>query len=202
MKILTVGCLHGDLKQAQRLAETAVKENVDIVVFAGDFTLGEQHTPGLFKVFKDKGLQLALLPGNHESPNFAEAIAKQYGARFLHGHYAWLGKYKEVGLFGAGLANFGLWQLGEDEIYNLLKQGHERISDAKKKIMLTHVHPDGTVIDFDGRFFGSTGVRNAIEAFKPDFAISSNIHEAEGLEDSIGTTKVISVGRHGKIIEI
>jgi Icc-related predicted phosphoesterase len=32
--------------------------------------------------------------------------------------------------------------------------------------------------------------------------ISAHIHEAEGLEDIIGKTKVIQVGKKGKILEI
>ena len=41
-----------------------------------------------------------------------------------------------------------------------------------------------------------------VEKFKPDFLIHSHIHEAEGLEEKIGKTRVINVGRKGKIIEL
>jgi len=199
MKILAVGCLHGDLSQAKKLAEQAEKEKVDLVVVAGDFTQSEIHTPGLFKVFKDKGLNLALIPGNHESPAFAETIAKKYGAKFLHGYYA---KFGDVAILGAGSANFGIFGLHEDELYYLLKRSADKIKDSKKKIIFTHAHPSGTKIDFDGRFFGSKGIRRAIEKIQPDIAISSNIHEAEGIEDMVGKTKIISVGKHGRIIEV
>ena len=45
-------------------------------------------------------------------------------------------------------------------------------------------------------------IRKAINQFKPDLFISGHIHEAEGLSEKIGKTKVISVGKKGKIIEI
>ncbi len=199
MKILAVGCLHGDLTQAKKLAEQASREAVDLVVFAGDFTFSEKHTPGLFQVFKDKGLNLALIPGNHESPAFAETIAKRYGALFLHGYYA---KFGDVALLGAGSANFGIFGLGERELYDLLKKSADQVKGAKRTIIFTHAHPAGTKIEMDGRFFGSDGIRRAIERIQPDFAISSNIHEAEGIEDLVGKTKVISVGKQGRIIEI
>lgn len=199
MKILAVGCLHGDLTQARKLAEQAHKESVDLVVFAGDFTQSERHTPGLFKVFKEKGLNLALIPGNHESPAHAEAMAQLYGMKFLHGYYSLFG---DVALVGAS-ANFGIFGLGEKELYDLLKKSADAVKGkAKKTIFITHAHPSGTKIDMDGRFFGSDGIRRAIEKVQPTIAISSNIHEAEGIEDLVGKTKIISVGKQGRIIEV
>ena len=199
MKILAVGCLHGDLTQARKLAAQAEKEAVDLVLFAGDFTQSERHTPGLFKVFKDKGLNLALIPGNHESPAHAEAMAKTYGMKFLHGYYSLFG---DVAIMGAS-ANFGIFGLSEDELYYLLKRSADKVKGkASKTIIVTHAHPSGTKIDFDGRFFGSDGIRRAIEKIQPTLAISSNIHEAEGIEDLVGKTKIMSVGKSGKIIEI
>ncbi len=200
MKILAVGCLHGDLTQAKKLAEQAQKEAVDLVVFAGDFTQSERHTPGLFKVFKEKGLNLALIPGNHESPAHAEAMAQLYGMKFLHGYYA---KFGDVAILGAGSANFGIFGLSEKELYDLLKRSADKVKGkARKTIIVTHAHPSNTKIDFDGRFFGSDGIRRAIEKIQPAIAISSNIHEAEGIEDLVGETRIISVGKRGKIIEV
>ena len=199
MKILTVGCLHGDLTQAKKLVDTAVKEKVDLVVFNGDFTFGGGHTPGVFKAFKDKGLKIALLPGNHEDPSLAEFLMHKYGAINLHGYGM---KFGDVGIFGCGAANIGIFQLPEDEIYRMLKEGFSKIENARKKIMFTHVHPHDTLIERLSGFPGSKGAKWAIDALQPDMHLSSHIHETEGLEEDIGNTKVISVGRHGKIIEI
>jgi Icc-related predicted phosphoesterase len=49
---------------------------------------------------------------------------------------------------------------------------------------------------------GSDGVRKAIDQLKPDILLCSHVHEAEGLEEKIGKTRVINVGKKGKIIEI
>jgi Icc-related predicted phosphoesterase len=46
------------------------------------------------------------------------------------------------------------------------------------------------------------GAKWALDAFQPDMHLSSHIHETEGLEDNVGPTKIFSVGRHGKIIEL
>ena len=76
-----------------------------------------------------------------------------------------------------------------------------KIKDMKKKIMISHIHAKGTKSEFSG-FEGSSALRRAIEEFQPDIFLSGHIHEAEGLEEKIGKTKVISVGKKGKIIEI
>jgi len=69
--------------------------------------------------------------------------------------------------------------------------------------MVTHVHPSKTLMAKLSSFVpGSTGVRRAIKKFQPDIAICSHVHEAEGIEEKIGRTKVINVGRKGKIIEV
>ena len=67
--------------------------------------------------------------------------------------------------------------------------------------MVTHMHAAGTGAEFSG-FPGSTSIRKAIELFKPDVFIGAHIHEAEGIEEKIGKTKVVQVGKRGKIIEI
>ena len=55
---------------------------------------------------------------------------------------------------------------------------------------------------FTSFFPGSDGIRKAIDKLKPDILLCSHVHEAEGIEEKIGKTKVINVGKSGKIIEI
>ena len=42
----------------------------------------------------------------------------------------------------------------------------------------------------------------AIEEFKPEIHICGHIHETHGIEEKIGSTTVINVGKTGKIIEL
>ena len=200
LKILAAGDIHGDTTQAQRLADQAEKENVDLVVLCGDLTYAEQSTEGIIGPFVKKNKKVILIPGNHETVATADFLAELYGATNLHGYSI---KYKDVGLFGCGGANIGLFQLGEDEIFDLIKKGYDRIKDIKKKILVTHVHPSGSLMEkFTSIFPGSDGVKKAIDLFKPDFLLCSHVHEAEGIEELVGNTKVINVGKKGKIIEI
>jgi Icc-related predicted phosphoesterase len=106
-------------------------------------------------------------------------------------------------LFGCGGANIGVGQLSEDEIYKVIKKGFDKVKDMGKKILVTHVHPSGSKMEKFTEFFpGSSGVRKAIDQLKPDILLCSHVHEAEGIEEKIGKTKVINVGKKGKIIEI
>jgi len=67
--------------------------------------------------------------------------------------------------------------------------------------MVSHLHAADTKAEFSG-IKGSRGIRKAIEQFQPDLFLSGHIHEAEGLSEKIGKTKVISIGKKGRIIEI
>jgi Icc-related predicted phosphoesterase len=51
-------------------------------------------------------------------------------------------------------------------------------------------------------FPGSDGIRKAIDSFKPNIMLCSHVHEAEGIEEKVGNTKVINVGKKGKIFDI
>ncbi len=200
MKILASGDIHGDIRLAESLAEKAEKENVDLVVLCGDLTYGEQSTDGLIGPFVKKGKKVVLIPGNHETLATADFLSELYGATNLHGYSI---VDKDIGFFGAGGANIGLFQLTETELFDLLKNSYSRIKDAKQKIMVTHVHPSGTKMEKFTQFFpGSTGIKKAVDTFKPDILLCSHVHEAEGIEEKLGDTRIINVGKNGKIIDL
>jgi len=198
MKILASGDIHGDTRLAERLAEKAEKEKVDLVILCGDLTYAEMSTDGIVGPFIKRKKKVVLIPGNHETVATADFLAQLYGATNLHGYSI---KAGDIGIFGCGGANIGVFRLSEDEIFDYLKKGFERIKDTKRKIMVTHVHPDETMMEkFTDIFPGSPGVTKAIKQFKPDILLCSHVHEAEGIEEKIGKTKVINVGKKGKII--
>jgi Icc-related predicted phosphoesterase len=200
MKILAAGDIHGDTGLAKKLAEQAEKEKVDLVILCGDLTMAERSTEGIIGPFVKKGKKVILIPGNHETIATADFLAELYDVVNLHGYSI---KCGDIGLFGCGGANIGLFQLSENEIFSALKKGFDNIKNYKKKIMITHVHPSESVMEKFTEFFpGSKGIRKAIDEFKPDILLCSHVHEAEGIEEKIGKTKVINVGKAGKIIEI
>ena len=198
MKILAAGDIHGNVRTAKKLAEKAEKEKADLVVLCGDITDIEESTDNLIGPFAKAGKKVLLIPGNHETLATADFLAEMYDATNLHGYSIKMG---DIGFFGCGLSDIGIFRLKEDQIFDTLKKGFSKVKDSKRKIMITHMHPEGTKSEFSG-FKGSKSIRKAIEKFKPDFAIFSHIHEAEGIEEKLGKTKLINVGIEGKIIEI
>ena len=200
LRILAAGDIHGDTGLAEKLAERAQKEHCDLVILCGDLTMMEQSTDNIIGPFKKRNEKVLILPGNHETVATADFLAELYGMKNIHGYSV---KYNDVGIFGCGGANIGLFQLEEEEIYTLLKKGFDRIKYLDKKIMATHVHPSESKMEkFTEIFPGSKGVRKAIDKFHPDLLLCSHVHEAEGIEEKIGKTHVINVGKKGKIIEI
>ena len=198
IKILAVGDIHGDTGLVKKLAEKAKKEEVDVVILAGDLTFVEQLVKNLISPFIKAKKQVLLIPGNHESNATINFLAEMYpNTKNIHGHSI---KKGDVGIFGAGGGDV-INVTPDKEIFKALKQGHEKIKDSKKKIMVTHMHPKGSKAEFSG-FEGSKAVKKAIEEFKPDILISAHIHEASGIEEKIEGTKVINVSRKAKIFEI
>ena len=200
MKILAVGDIHGDSLLASKLADKAEKENADLVILCGDITDSMEKTEGLVGPFLNKKKKVLLIPGNHDGFASADFLAEFYGIKNIHGVSV---KYEDIGIFGCGGANIGLEQLQEEEIFELLKKGFDKIKYLKKRIMVTHVHPTGSKMEKFSDFVpGSKGVEKAISELKPDILLCSHVHEADGIEERLDKTRVINVGRSGRIIEI
>jgi Icc-related predicted phosphoesterase len=200
MKILAAGDIHGDTGLAKRLAQRAEDAKVDLVILCGDMTNFDSSTSNLIGPFVKKKKKVVFIPGNHDSFATADFLAQVYGVKNIHGYSV---KYGDVGIFGCGGANIGVEQLEEGEIYDLLKKGFSRVKYLKKKIMVTHVHPSKTKMErFTDFFPGSDGVRKAVNKLHPDILLCSHVHEAEGIEEKIGKTKVVNVGKRGKIFDI
>lgn len=200
MKILASGDIHGDSNLAEKLAERAEKENVDLVILCGDLTNFEVSTNNIIGPFKKRGRKVLIIPGNHEGVATADFLAQLYGVKNIHGYSV---VYDDIGIFGAGGAtNVGpVTPISESEMFKLLEKGHDKIKYLRKKIMVTHMHPEGSIMEKFSDFVPpSSAVRKAVDIFKPDVLLCSHVHEAEGIEEMIGKTKVINVGKKGKII--
>jgi len=196
-KILASGDIHGDQRLAQKLADKAKKEHVDLVILCGD-VVEEDKTENIIGPFVKNHKKVLIIPGNHDSFATTDFLAEVYGIKNLHGYSV---KYEDIGLFGCGGANIGLEQLSEKEIFKTLKKGFDKIKYLKNRIMVTHVHPSDSKMEKFSKFIpGSKGVKKAIEVLKPNILLCCHVHEAEGIEEKIGNTKVINVGKEGKII--
>ena len=198
MKILAASDIHGDSKQVKKLAEKAEREKVDLVVLCGDIT-GFVETKDIIKPFKDKDKRVIIIPGNWDSFATTDFLANVYGVRNIHGYSV---QYQNIGFFGAGGAiGPGPGLITEKELIETLEKAHSGLKGIEKKIMVTHMHPSQSKSEFSA-IPGSKAITNAIKKFKPNILLHGHIHEGAGIEEKIGNTRVINVGREGKIIEI
>ncbi len=194
-KILAAGDIHGDSALTERLAIRAKKEKVDLVILTGDIT-GLIETRNIIKPFIDRNEKVVFVPGNWDSQDTAEVLSKIYGIKNLDKYYL---KSGHIGIFGLG--NPGMLFLNEEEAFSKLRKNFEKVKNLEKTIMVTHLHASGTKSELSG-WPGSKGIRKAIDKFQPDLFISGHIHELEDVEEKIGKTRVINIGRRGRIIEI
>jgi hypothetical protein len=197
-KILAIGDIHGDTGLVKKLAKKAKEENVDLVILAGDLTFLDESVKNLIGPFVKAKKQVLIIPGNHESIATINFLTKMYpNTKNIHGGS--FVKY-DLGIFGAGGGDV-IITTSDEEIFSALEKGNASIKNAKKKIMVTHMHPSGSKSEFSG-WPGSKAITKAIKEFKPDVAIFSHIHEAGGMEENIGKTKAINVSRKATIFEI
>lgn len=202
MRILAASDLHGDKEAIDRLAKRAKDEKVDLIVLAGDLTFAENDLTGIIGPLKKANKRILIIPGNHETNAAAEFLVEQYkpGVYNIHGRAVVF--YDEIGFFGVGSSNIGLFELPEKEVAHLLEKAHRPIKDVKHTIMVAHTPPQGTKLDALWTHVGSEGVRKSIEKFQPDLCVCGHIHETFGKHDQIGKTKIINVGPKGIIINI
>ena len=199
LKILAAGDLHGSKDIAEKLSEKARKNKVDLVILAGDIhgALSDMSEE-VMKPFKKAHQKVVFVPGNWDSSDEVSILRNIHGVKNLDGYYV---NYRGVDIVGIGNPDFEL-TLDEKKAKKKLENVFEKIKTKEgRKILVSHMHASGSKAEFSG-FAGSKAVREAIEKFKPDIFISGHIHEAEGIEERIGDTKVINVGRKGMVFEI
>lgn len=191
VRIFAAGDFHGDRQAAKRLAERAVSENADIIVLNGDI-VEEDNPNGVVYYFAKTGKPVFLVPGNHDW--FAtDFLAAKYDLQNLHNKSV---NFGNIAIVGSG-SNMAM--MSEKDIYD----GIRRLKSSQKTLLVSHVHPSGTLMETFSQFVkGSIGLRKAIEATKPAVVICGHVHEAEGIEEKIGNTLVVNVGKKGRLIEL
>lgn len=200
MKVLAASDIHGDRSLAEKLAQRAHDENVDLVLLCGDLSYFDREPKGIISPFLKHKKKVLIIPGNHDSHATTDILSKIYPVKNVHGYAV---KYSDIGFFACGKANMGLEAMSEEELELTLMNAQQHIKYLDKQVMLTHVHPSGTMMEKMTKFFpGSTGVRNVIEKLQPTLALCGHVHEAEGLEEQIGATKLVNVGRKGHVFEL
>lgn len=193
LRILAAGDLHGSLDIAKKLSAKGKREKVDLVVLAGDIYGYSEGSAGILEPFRKAKQKVVFVPGNCDFDEECVILARE--GKNIHNYYV---TYGEVGIAGIGSPN---WKLSLDDVdLESIRLNFKKMKPVKK-ILVSHLHASGTMAEFSG-IHGDEILRKAVKDFKPDLLIAAHIHEGEGIEDKIGKTRVVQVGRKGKILEI
>ena len=129
IRILAAGDIHGNSLLAGQLAKKAKEENVEIVILTGDLTNAGRGIENLIGQFLKVGKKVLMLPGNHDPLELINALPEIYkDTKNIHGYAV---KHKNVGVFGAGSADIGLFVLEDDKLFNVLEKGFKYVKDMQ-----------------------------------------------------------------------
>lgn len=199
MKILAISDIHGE-KRFFKSASDLI-ESVDIVVISGDITSNGkiEEAEEIISAIEKFNSNILAVHGNWDKIEILDfLIEKGYN---LHSD----GKIvNNVGFFGVGGSSKTpmntFTEYSEEDLFEFLESGYEKVKDAEKIVMVSHTPPKNTRDrTFLGLRGGSTSIREFIINNHVELAIVGHIHEASGYVD-LNSTTIINPGslRKGK----
>ncbi|MGP1438010.1 MAG: metallophosphoesterase family protein [Treponema sp.] len=193
MKLLVISDGHGAIDNLASLYDIA--QNVDMVIFAGDFAAFNQPQTGLpfLKKLRELHNNVYSVLGNCDHPNFIKELeTHNINIQACNTHF------QDFTLLGSGGASKFTGttpnERTDEELASDIDQHYES-KDGENIILVTHNPAHGVKTDKVAPLVhvGSKLIRKFIEEKKPIIAISGHIHEAFGT-DTIGKTLLLNPG--------
>ena len=197
MKLLFFSDIHSDLKALDRL----VNVEADYYFAAGDLVSWARGLDNAGEILKRRAGKTFVLPGNHESSANIAEFCEKFGLSDFHGKHVIVGGACIAGLGYSAPTPFNTpGEYTEEEIADRLGM----LAPLHPRVLVCHSPPKGTKLDAagDGKHFGSTAVREFIEANQPEYFFCGHVHEAEGVEERMGNTLGVNVGKRGYLLEL
>lgn len=197
MKLLIFSDIHSNHKALARLMAT----EADYYFAAGDLVSWARGLEECGKILQARSERVYLLPGNHESAEQTAALCAQFGFHDFHGQTLRIGKHHVAGLGYSNPTPFDTpGEYSEAELAERL----ELFAQLRPLVLICHAPPYGTPLDRvrDGLHAGSRSVRDFVDRHQPEYLFCGHIHEAEGAEIRMGTTKAVNVGQRGYLLEL
>ena len=201
MKLLCFVDLHGDKPLLKKLIKRAKKDDIDLVVMAGDLTVFESNLRYFLRQLNGIGKKVLVIPGNHEGERvFRNAVKGYENCVYIHKKAIRVKPTGEDYVFlGYGEGGFAL----EDSEFRKIARKWYGEYQKDKVILVTHGPPFGTNQDRLGkRHVGNKDYRKFIERIKPKLVICGHLHETAGQKDKIGETIIIHPGWEGMVVEL
>jgi Icc-related predicted phosphoesterase len=197
MKLLIFSDIHGNVKALERLVATPA----DAYVVAGDLATFSRGLEKMGPILKQAAAPVYVMPGNHESELEIAEFCQQYGFEFFHKRVIeWAGRH----VAGLGYSNITPFntpgEYSEPEFAERLAPWAE----LKPLVLICHCPPLNTRLDRagEGRHFGSPTIARFIDEHQPEWFFCGHIHEAEGANVTLGSTRAINVGKRGYLLDL
>ncbi|MGH9674474.1 MAG: metallophosphoesterase family protein [Bryobacteraceae bacterium] len=195
MKLLIFSDIHNDLRALERLLSI----EADYYVAAGDLVSWAKGLEKTGEVLRRRE-NVIVLPGNHESESDIAAFCERFGFQAFHGQTMEIGDWKVAGLGYSNPTPFNTpGEYSEAEIARRLAP----FANLSPLVLICHCPPQGTALDrlSGGGHAGSTAIRDFIDRRQPAWFFCGHIHEAEGVETTVGRTRGVNVGKKGFLLD-
>ena len=201
MKILIFSDIHGDL----RALEQALALPADVYIAAGDLANFGKGLERCAEVLKPLGERLWLMPGNHETHDSTRAVCERFGFVDFHRQVRPLSSGKGV-IHWAGLGYSNITPFGTPGEYteNEIAAALAPFEKFEPLYLVAHCPPGDTRLDqyAPGKHAGSLALRQWVESVQPERLFCGHIHETAGMNEQIGRTQCVNVGKRGYLVEI
>jgi Icc-related predicted phosphoesterase len=197
MKALLFSDIHNDFKTLDRLLGI----EADYYFAAGDMVSWSRGLDKAGETLRRRADRVYVLPGNHESASQITTMCEQFGLHDFHG------KSMEIdGMHFAGLGYSSPTPFDTPGEYTeaQIAQRLAPFAALNPLVLVCHAPPQGTRLDYagPGRHFGSASVREFIETHQPAYFFCGHVHESEGVQEHIGSTLCVNVGKKGYLLEL
>lgn len=197
MKLLIFSDIHGDLRALGELMAT----EADFYIAAGDLATWGKGLEPCARVLGERRERVFVLPGNHESEAQVAQFCAAHGFRDLHGKCLRIGTREVAGLGYSSPTPFHTpGEYTEEEMARRLAA----FAGKSPLVLICHCPPHGAALDRmrEGLHGGSTAVRDFLASEQPEWFFCGHIHEAAGVEETIGRTRCVNVGKSGYLLEL
>ena len=196
MKLLLFSDIHNDFARLRELLSI----EADYYVAAGDTVTWERGYDEAGHVLSARGEQVLMLPGNHDAASRMAAFCRRFGLRDFHEQSIELEGFHVAGLGYSSPTPFNTpGEYSEPEMAEHLAP----FAALRPLILICHAPPKGTTLDRvkAGVHAGSQAVADFLAQHQPRLFFCGHIHEAEGVEERIGSTVARNVGKKGYLLD-
>jgi Icc-related predicted phosphoesterase len=197
VKLLVFSDIHSDARALERLMAI----EADYYFCAGDLVNFSRGLDVMGEILGKRGKKVYVIPGNHESAQQVTDLCGRFGLHDFHGGRLEIDGFHVVGLGYSNPTPFDTpGEYSEEELAERLHV----FDGLKPMVAICHVPPSGTMLDriTNLRHAGSTSMREFLQRERPRYFFCGHIHEAAGMQEKLGETSAMNVGKKGYLLDL